>query len=82
MIVNPLFMSLVLASSSMAQDAAATQIQKDYEVARPLVRDLGWWQLDWTPNLKEARAKATKENRPICLLVCINVFGDLKTGHC
>jgi len=82
MIMNLLFTSLVLASSSMAQDAAATKIQKDYEAARPPVKDLGWWQLDWAPNLKEARAKASKENRPICLLVCVNVFGDMKTGHC
>jgi hypothetical protein len=82
MIINLLFASLALASASMAQDAKVTKILKDYEAARPAVQDLGWWQLDWAPNLKEARAKASKESRPICLLVCVNVFGDMKTGHC
>jgi hypothetical protein len=43
---------------------------------------LAIFQLDWTPTLKDAKAKAAKERRPIFLIVVANSFGDMQSGHC
>jgi hypothetical protein len=53
-----------------------------FRAARPDDRDLAIFQLDWTPTLKAARAKAAREQRPIFLIVVTNSFGDMHSGHC
>ena len=73
---------LLAASAARTQEAEVPKILEAYRAARPEVKDLGWYQLDWASSLKEARERAAREGRPICLLVCINVFGNLFTGHC
>ena len=71
------------ASTALGQDAPdAGKILDRFESLRPSVSDLAWYQLDWAPSLKDARAKAAADKRPICLLVCLNVYGNLYTGHC
>jgi hypothetical protein len=53
-----------------------------FKSVRPTEADLGLYQLDWIPTLKEARERAAKEARPIFLVVVTNSFGDLFSGHC
>jgi RNA polymerase sigma factor (sigma-70 family) len=53
-----------------------------FRAARPDAKDLAIFQLDWTPTLKDAKAKAAKERRPIFLIVVANSFGDMHSGHC
>jgi hypothetical protein len=53
-----------------------------FRAARPDAKDLAIFQLDWAPTLKEAKAKAVKERRPILLIVVTNSFGDIHSGHC
>jgi hypothetical protein len=53
-----------------------------YRAARPDAKDLAIFQLDWTPTLKDAKARAAKEERPIFLIVVTNSFGDMRSGHC
>lgn len=66
----------------VGQDLDARAIVERYEALRPTVKDLAWYQLDWAATLKEARERASREKRPIAALICINVFGNLYTGHC
>lgn len=73
---------LLPGAAAFAQEGEAAKILERVRSFTPTVKDLGWYQLNWVPNLKEAREKAAREKRPICLLVCINVFGNLYTGHC
>ncbi len=86
MSVRRIAVTLALAvSCALAQDspdADAKRILDRFQALRPAVAELGWYQLDWAPSLKEARAKAAADKRPICLLVCLNVYGNLYTGHC
>jgi hypothetical protein len=49
---------------------------------RPQPASLAIYQLDWMPTLKAARERATKEQRPILLVLVTNSFGDLSSGHC
>jgi hypothetical protein len=53
-----------------------------FRAARPDAKDLAIFQLDWTPTLKDAKAKAAREQRPIFLIVVTNSFGDMHSGHC
>jgi hypothetical protein len=53
-----------------------------YRAARPEARDLAIFRLDWAPTLKDARAKAARERRPIFLIVVTNSFGNMHSGHC
>jgi hypothetical protein len=53
-----------------------------FDAVRPTAVELAIYQLDWQPTLKAAKEKATRENRPIFLVVVTNSFGDVCTGHC
>jgi hypothetical protein len=53
-----------------------------YRAARPGAKDLAIFRLDWTPTLKDAKARAAKEQRPILLIVVTNSFGNMHSGHC
>lgn len=73
---------LLAACLAQAQDAEVRKIQDAFKAKLPSVDELRWYQLDWVPTLKDAKDRAAREKRPICLLVCINVHGNLYTGHC
>lgn len=62
----------------------AERVLNAYQEARPPDRDLGVFRLDWAASLKEARARAAKENRPIFFVSTMQLkdAGDLKGGHC
>jgi hypothetical protein len=53
-----------------------------YGAVRPKDADLAIYQLDWSPTLKAAKEKAAKGERPIFLVVVINSFGNVCSGHC
>src|SRR5262249_33538930 len=53
-----------------------------YRSVRPGAKDLAIFQLDWVATLKEAKAKAAPKQRPILLIVVINSYGNMYTGHC
>jgi hypothetical protein len=53
-----------------------------YRAARPGAKDLAIFQLDWAPTLKDAKARAAREERPIFLIVVTNSFGNMHSGHC
>ena len=68
-----------------APDAArARQIVESYQAARPTDSELALFQLDWAANLKEAKARAAKEKRPIFFVSTTQLkdAGDLRGGHC
>ena len=80
------FLIAVLWTTGLLQaQAPGGDVQKTldkYRLFRPADKDLAIFQLDWVPTLKQARATAAKEQRPILLLVVTNSYGNLFTGHC
>ncbi len=73
-------MTMLLTLLLAVQDADS--VLKRVEELKPAAKDLAWYQLDWMPTLKEAKERAAREKRPIAALVCLNVFGNMFTGHC
>ena len=73
---------VLYASALAAQDAEVRRILDASQTLKPPVSELGWYQLDWAPSLKEAKERAAREKRPICALICLNVYGNMFTGHC
>ena len=67
---------------AQAPDGDVQDILDTYRRLRPTDKDLAIFQLDWVPTLKDARERAAKEQRPILLLVVMNSYGNLFTGHC
>ena len=71
---------------SAQQTANVEDLKRDviekFQAIRPDEKDLAVYGLDWAPTLKEAKARATKEHRPIFLIVVTNSFGNIFTGHC
>ena len=53
-----------------------------YGAVRPKDADLAIYQLDWSPTLKAAKEKAAKGGRPIFLVLVLNSFGNVCSGHC
>lgn len=78
-LVSPWTTTLVLAQSP---DAAVQATLDKFRTLRPADKDLGIFQLEWLPSLKDAREKAAPEKRPIFLIVVTNSYGNLYTGHC
>ncbi|MBI2949645.1 MAG: hypothetical protein HYY23_18580 [Verrucomicrobia bacterium] len=69
-------------SSSAAIPPEAREMQKKFDAFRPPPEQLRVYQLDWAPSLQTAEKRAAKEHRPILLLVVLNSYGNLFTGHC
>jgi hypothetical protein len=70
------------AHQTAAVNEDVPKVLDQFRAARPDVKSLAIFQLDWTPTLKAAKAKAAKEQRPILLIVVTNSFGDMHSGHC
>lgn len=68
-------------ASQPAQDAAVQQVIEKVRALRPSDDELAIYRLAWAPTIKEAKARAAKEQRPIFLVVTTN-YGSLYTGHC
>ena len=75
---------LLLALALFAQDADVRKILDRAKEARPTEAELAFYSLDWAPTLKEAKARAAKEGRPIFFVWVTNITGADRfyTGHC
>jgi hypothetical protein len=70
------------AHQTPAVNDGVPKVLDQFRATRPDAKDLAIFQLDWTPTLKDAKAKAAKGQRPILLIVVTNSFGDMHSGHC
>ena len=75
---------LLLLLALVSQDAAVQKILDKAKAARPTDADLAFYSLDWAPTLKEAKARAAKEGRPVFFVWVTNITAhdDFFTGHC
>ena len=71
------------AGSSQAQDVNALRIQVQFLEAKPDAKRLAFYSLDWAMNLKDAKAKAAKEHRPILIVLNTNITAGTNffSGH-
>jgi hypothetical protein len=60
----------------------AQSVLVKYHAARPKDVELAIYRLDWAPTLQLARERAATAGRPIFLVVVINSFGNIRSGHC
>ncbi len=76
-------LGMACALGARAADQRDVQRALDrYAAVRPKGADLAIYQLDWSPTLQAAREKAAKGGRPIFLVVVLNSFGNVRSGHC
>jgi hypothetical protein len=77
------FVAMVCVAGAQAADQHDVQsVLEKYGAVRPKDADLAIYQLDWSPTLKATKEKAAKEERPILLVVVLNSFGNVCSGHC
>lgn len=74
--------SAALAIGAETPDGAVREVLEKFRAIRPHEEDLAVYGLDWAPTLKEAKARAAKEHRPVFLIIVTNSFGNIYTGHC
>ncbi|NRA97520.1 MAG: hypothetical protein HRU14_15090 [Planctomycetes bacterium] len=75
---------LALGGATRAQDAAVARILDKVEKARPADADMGFYRLDWSRSLTDAKRRARKEGRPILFIWLTNKSGPTNffSGHC
>ncbi len=73
---------LLAASVASAQDERVDQVLAKYDDIRPSERELAMYRLDWTESLDDALRRATREARPIVLIIIHAQYGDIRSGHC
>ncbi len=80
----PRFSLALCLALPLLQDAAAQGIMEAFNAARPSDTDLGVFKLDWADCLKDAKARAAKEKRPIFFVGTTQLkdAGNLRDGHC
>ena len=85
----PLLLTLALTVPTAAalppgEDADVRRIVDAYAAARPPDADLGVFMLDWAASLKDAKARAAREKRPVFFVSTTQLkdAGDLRGGHC
>ena len=78
-----------LLSALAAEDIAAADppaevrsILRRFDVFRPGDADLAMYRLDWAPTLDAALETASRDGRPVLLVVIHAKYGDLASGHC
>ena len=82
MIKRMLATTVMVAWATVAQAGDVRDILQKFQTIRPQDKDLALYGLDWAPTLRDAKARAAKEHRPIFLIVVTNSFGNIYTGHC
>lgn len=73
----------VFVSTAPTQDAAAIKIQERFDAAKPDAKRLAFYSLDWAMSLKDAKARAAKEHRPILVILNTNITAGTNffSGH-
>jgi hypothetical protein len=73
-----------IAGSAAAAAPAPESVLQGYRACYPAAASLGLYSLDWVRGLDAARQRASREGRPILLIVVRNISGggDVYTGHC
>ena len=77
-----LVLGLVLNVVGREPSGDVQDLLERYRSLRPRESDLTLFQLNWVPTLQEAKKKASKEKRPILLILVRNSNGDIFRGHC
>lgn len=74
---------LFSASFAAAADAEVTQTLERFAKAKPSDAALGFYSLDWAPNLNSALARAKQERRPVFLIANTNITAgcNFYSGH-
>ena len=77
-------MRILLPALLLAQVGTVERILEKARAERPSDESLAFYRHDWAPSLKEAKARAAKENRPVFFIAVTNISGpdDVFTGHC
>ena len=76
-------LAAVLASSiASARDEQIDRVLSKYDRIRPSERELAMYRLDWADSLDDALQRATREGRPILLIIIHAKYGDILSGHC
>jgi hypothetical protein len=76
---------LLLATGAAGPAAPPAPVQRIFDrvdAVRSKPADLAIYSLDWEPTLVAANKRAAKEGRPILLIVVLNSFGNIASGHC
>jgi hypothetical protein len=73
-----------IAAPAPTQDPTVRRTLDAYKAARPTESELRVFQLDWADSLKEAKARALKEERPVFFISTTQLedAGNLRGGHC
>lgn len=80
--LRPLALAALLALPAAAQNAEAMKALDRFQELRPGDDALAMYRLDWASDLAEAQKRASKEKRPVLLVVIHAKYGDMITGHC
>ena len=69
--------------SAAAQDDSPTGILARFYAAKPSAKELAFYSLDWAMSLQEAKTRATKEHRPILIVLNTNISAGTNffSGH-
>ena len=81
--MNALALLLSIAAVGQGPDAKVTRTLERFEAAKPSEKSLGFYSLDWAMSLEEAKARATKEKRPVLLILNTNITAGTNffSGH-
>ena len=73
-----------MALSAGAQNSEVREILQKVRAAQPTDDQMAVYQHDWTATLKQAQARAKKENRPVFFIGNTNISGptNFYSGHC
>ena len=82
MIKRLLATTVMVAWATVALAGDMQDVLEKFKSIRPQEKELALYGLDWAPTLRDAKARAAKEHRPIFLIVVTNSFGNIYTGHC
>jgi hypothetical protein len=74
--------ALLASSIASAQDEQTDRVLAKYDKIRPSERELAMYRLDWADSLSDAQKRATREGRPIVLIIIHAKYGDILSGHC
>ena len=71
-------------ASFAATPQGAQAIERYAKAGYPASKELAIYSLDWEPTLAAARARARREQRPICFIMVTNFSGptNFYSGHC